>query len=198
MPTGYTHIVSEGATFEQFVWRCARGMGALIMMRDDPMDAPIPEFEARTDYYDEQIRQAEAKLLELRSMTIEQANAAAKVAHEAACSSLAKWQAEDDAANTAYREMRAKVSAWEPPTPEHAGLRAFMLEQLDISISDYKRDPPVMLDGHAWLNDEIEKAARTLKYSHEERAKEIVRTNARNAWVRALATSVPIPAKLRP
>lgn len=24
MPTGYTAIIEDGATFEQFVWRCAR------------------------------------------------------------------------------------------------------------------------------------------------------------------------------
>jgi len=36
MPTGYTNCIKDGVTFEQFVWKCARAMGALVMMRDEP------------------------------------------------------------------------------------------------------------------------------------------------------------------
>lgn len=50
MPTGYTANVPDGITFEQFVWQCARGMGALVMMRDEPTGAPIPERFEPSDY----------------------------------------------------------------------------------------------------------------------------------------------------
>ncbi len=43
MPTGYTDAVKDGITFDQFVLGCARGMGALVMMRDEPSGTPIPE-----------------------------------------------------------------------------------------------------------------------------------------------------------
>jgi hypothetical protein len=37
MPTGYTAAIKDGISFEKFVWDCARGMGALVMMRDEPL-----------------------------------------------------------------------------------------------------------------------------------------------------------------
>ena len=45
MPTGYTLELYDGKdiTFEEFVLKCARAFGALINMRDEPRDAPIPE-----------------------------------------------------------------------------------------------------------------------------------------------------------
>lgn len=47
MPTGYTANIKNGITFEEFALDCARNFGALIIMRDEPKDAPIPEqFEA--------------------------------------------------------------------------------------------------------------------------------------------------------
>lgn len=45
MPTGYTADLHDGkdVTFDQFVKQCARGMGALVTLRDAPWDAPLPE-----------------------------------------------------------------------------------------------------------------------------------------------------------
>jgi hypothetical protein len=43
MPTGYTAPIADGMTFEQFALGCARAFGALVTMRDEPSDAPIPE-----------------------------------------------------------------------------------------------------------------------------------------------------------
>lgn len=45
MPTGYTSPLYEGKeiSFEQFALRCARNFGALVMMREEPLDTPIPE-----------------------------------------------------------------------------------------------------------------------------------------------------------
>ena len=42
MPTGYTAIIEDkpGLTLREFALRCARGMGACIMQRDDNMDEP--------------------------------------------------------------------------------------------------------------------------------------------------------------
>lgn len=53
MPTGYTVGIADGkiTTFEQYAMTCARAFGALVMMRDDPFDAPIPEEIKVADYY---------------------------------------------------------------------------------------------------------------------------------------------------
>lgn len=55
MPTGYTHGVQDGTVteFRDFALICARAFGATILMRDDPMDAPIPdEFQSSTYHLD--------------------------------------------------------------------------------------------------------------------------------------------------
>jgi hypothetical protein len=55
MPTGYTCIIEDkpDVTFAEYVWRCARAFGALLSMREDSLDAPIPdELKSEdTDYY---------------------------------------------------------------------------------------------------------------------------------------------------
>ena len=46
MPIGYTSKLHDGdQPFNEFIMSCARAFGALVTMRDDPNDAPIPEFE---------------------------------------------------------------------------------------------------------------------------------------------------------
>jgi hypothetical protein len=43
MPTGYTYEIEDGSITElnEYVWRCARAMGAMVMMRDKPSGARI-------------------------------------------------------------------------------------------------------------------------------------------------------------
>jgi len=45
MPTGYTLDLYDGKniTFKEFVMKCAGAFGALISMKDESLDAPIPE-----------------------------------------------------------------------------------------------------------------------------------------------------------
>lgn len=62
MPTGYTAAVCDGkiTEFPAFALQCARAFGALITMRDDAMNAPIPEeIKPDTSYYDKNISEAE-------------------------------------------------------------------------------------------------------------------------------------------
>lgn len=199
MPTGYTDAIGKGATFEEFVWSCARAFGALVMMRDDPTDAPIPEFEPHTEYYDGRLAECEAKLKELREMSPQQANAAASRAHEAEMETWRQREVERKDLEAKYSAMRERVATWEPPTPDHAGLKRFMLEQIDESIrfDCSPWDAPSPLDGPEWMKREIERAARGIASSHENIAGEIARAKERNAWVKALDESVARPVKLR-
>ena len=50
MPTEYTDAIADGISFNDFMMKCARGMGALIMMSDEPSDAPILEQFEPSDY----------------------------------------------------------------------------------------------------------------------------------------------------
>lgn len=67
MTTGYTSIIEDGCSFAEYVWRCARAMGANIRMRDDSLDTPVREYEV--DPHHQEQAEAAAKLVaELESM----------------------------------------------------------------------------------------------------------------------------------
>jgi len=70
MPTGYTATLMEkNQTFPEFIMGCARAFGALIMMRDDPNDATIPDKFEPSDYHAKGIIKAREKLAKLKAMT---------------------------------------------------------------------------------------------------------------------------------
>lgn len=197
MPTGYTAAIEKGISFEQFVWSCARGMGALIMMRDSAHDAPIPEAFKPSTYNAEALAAANARVAELQAMTSDVAEDSAANAYDAELASHTKILADKAALRSKYEAMQERVSAWVPPTGEHRGLRSFMLEQLsesikfDCSVTHYPT--PKKLTGAEWLARELGTTVRAVEYHREEVAKEIERTDGRNAWIAALRQSVPPP-----
>ena len=66
----YTYeLVDKKLTFPQFAMRCARAFGALIEMRDDSMDAPIPDEFSPSDYHVKAKAKAEETLKRLRSIS---------------------------------------------------------------------------------------------------------------------------------
>ena len=77
MPSGYTAAIKDGITFSDFAMNCARAFGALISMRDEPLDAPIPERVEPTDYHAEKIKKAEERLSALIAMTAKELDAEA-------------------------------------------------------------------------------------------------------------------------
>jgi len=63
MPTAYTSFVAdnENFTFPEFAMLCAREFGALISMRDEPLDTPVPERFEPDDFYRKQYEAAKAE-----------------------------------------------------------------------------------------------------------------------------------------
>lgn len=192
MPTGYTAIIEERAdlTLRDFVLGCARGMGACVSQRDDPMEDP-PKAPAPSDYYEKQKHAAESRLLELRGLSAE----GARALWQADCERIAKRNAESitKASETErrYARMRGLVEAWKPPTEQHVGLRRFMLEQIDACSSDWKaytyEAPATPGD---WLAGQLTSAQWDLEYSTKHAAEELTRHAERVAWIDALYASV--------
>lgn len=194
MPTGYTYQVENGeiTTLEQYAMTCARAFGALITMRDDPMDKPIPEnFEPNTKYYDEHIERASAALQELPSLGVEECDARAKAEFDAAMASHIKGEKERYEQKVRYANMKEMVTAWKVPSALQE-LKNFMIQQIDEStkFGDYKADPPVRLTGEKWREKELEKASRDLAYYTKERDKEIERVKGRNQWLADLRAAL--------
>ena len=133
MPTGYTADIQDGTTTDlrDFALACARNFGAVIHMRDEPRDAPIPLRvpPARTNYYDEQIAHARAALAELPALSDEECAARAADEHADALRSRADRHARRTRDRRRYDAMLVQVEMWRVPD-DLRPLRAFMIEQL--------------------------------------------------------------------
>lgn len=196
MPTGYTAAIADGISFRDFALRCARAFGALVTMRDDPMDAPIHDF-VPADYHSKALAKARTRLAELNRMTLDGAEQAAQEEYDEAARSRAESIAKDRALSEAYGAMRRQVEAWNPPTADHVGLKDFMLKQIDESIrfdsmADYYRENPIKrIQAAEWLEKQRTSAMWDIEYHAKEHAAEVARVESRNAWVEALRESLP-------
>ncbi len=205
MATGYTAALQDGKekNFESFALRCARAFGALIEMRDSPMDAPIPDEFSPSDYHQRRLEEDRGELAILRALTPAVAERRARGTYAAAMAEWERGQTERRTVKARYEAMLADVVAWVPPTPDHIGLKTFMVEQLQESIrfdcatGDEDRWKPKRQDGPAWLAEQIARVERSIAYHEEEHGKDVARSHERSEWVRQLRRSLashPEPA----
>lgn len=190
MPTGYTHAVGSGeiTTLKQFALQCARGMGACIMMRDEPWGTPIPErFEPQTAYHEEKLSAAEALLAELDTLSEAQCEERAKADYTARLERHEAYRQERDEENGRYERMLSEVRSWHT---EAEGIREFMIDQLQISIIPPSSPPPQELSGEEWLREERLCAMRDIAYHEKGIADEVHRVAGRNIWLAALRRSL--------
>jgi hypothetical protein len=193
MPTGYTHKIKEGQTFNEFVLSCARAMGALVMMRDEPMDTPIPDEFPPSDYSAKQLKEYQGRLTILKAMPIAVAGLKAREEYDKAVNERERDIKENADLKNKYNAMLAKVEQWKPPTADHVEFKHFMMQQIKSSIEfdchDYK-EKVVLLTGEKWLAKEINECLWSINYHTEENNKEIERSNSRTEWIKALKKSL--------
>lgn len=201
MPTGYTAAVGDGTTsaFSDFALTCARAFGALIMMRDEPAGAAIPDEFQPSDYSAKELDAAKGRWAELQSVTPEASEAAALAAYNAECESRADSVLKRTQMRERYEAMLEAAKAWPAPTADHDGMKEFMVQQLEESIrfdcGDFALPAPVQQTGAAWLADQTAAAERGIAYHTKAHAEEVERTAKRNAWVKALRESLaPVSA----
>jgi hypothetical protein len=196
MPTGYTaKLVESGQSFEEFIFGCARAFGALIDMRDEPMDAPIPERFEIGGHYEKAFAKAKDKLAELQKLTPEQQLEFGASEKDRQVTSAEKYRGEAIHENTRINNMVEIVSKWEPPTKDHVELKKFMLQQLNTSLRDstYYGDQVEKLlkkDPKKFYEEVVQSEENSVVYYAEEQAKEIKRNMERNRWVADLRKSV--------
>src|SRR5690349_5311636 len=130
MPTGYTADLTKETTFKEFALRCARGMGALILMRDDPMDAPIPDEFQADNYYVEALEDAQSDLSRVGEMTVDDAAEELKRHNKKQEELRADLLEKSVSQREIYDRMVQLVESWKAPTANHEGMKKFMLEQL--------------------------------------------------------------------
>lgn len=196
MPTGYTaELMEKGQTFQQFIMGCARAFGALITMRDDSSDTPIPEKFEPTDYHVKKIEEATTKLDRLKAMSDKEKVAFGQKEKSAAIKQNEQWLKKEMAENKRLGEMEAQVRAWRPPTPDHKSLKDFMLQQIGTSKNSLEYIETHLKDARdktpmAYYIAAVSDAARDIKYHTEENEKEVERVNGRNEWLKQLRNSI--------
>jgi hypothetical protein len=200
MPTGYTACVENGASFDEFLWGCARGMGACVTMRDDPSDAPIPERFEPTDYHTNKLAAIKKQLDELASLTDAECAKRSLQKFTEHNQRYADFIEKRKGIAKKYRLMIEQAEAWNPPTADHVGLKEMMLQQLNLCYKDeadtsyYESQIwTAPLDGDEWKRQTETKLVKELAYHTEEHNKEVTRVESRNKWVQALRESVPPP-----
>lgn len=199
MPTGYTEIIEKGCTFEEYVWRCARAFGALIMMRDDPLDAPIPEVLSEGNYHVNALAAARAELERLDGMTAADRARAAAAYNQTRRVEYKEALEEYNIIRDRYADMLEKVAAWRPPSADHEYMKQFMLDQIHDSRR-YEKPPqePKDLSAEEWLLTYRNRAIKNIAYHEKAQAEQTARDVERTAWLTKLRASVPYPGPKKP
>lgn len=195
MPTGYTAPVSDGSitTLRDFALRCARAFGALVTMRDDPLDAPLPKKLIPSDWHFKRLVEARQRLATLQAMSDAEKAATSEAWNRDNEADKQKYLAENNERRSRYQAMIAQVDAWEG-APE--GLKSFMLKQLreslefDVSDSPLKYHPaPRSVE--EWFEAELKEALRQIEYHDKEHRAEVERVAERQAWLDQLRAALP-------
>lgn len=196
MPTGYTaKLMESGQTFQDFVMQCARAMGACVLMRDDPMDAPIPERFEPSDYNVKRLAEAKAELARLQAMTNDEKIAFGESKKAESVASSEKWLAKEIEQNKRLEEMEAAVNKWTPPTTDHTGLKDFMLQQIGVSKNSTDYIEKSMAETRSkspmdFYREAVASATRDIEYNAKGHREELDRANSRTEWVRQLRESI--------
>ena len=170
------------------------------MLRDEPLSTSIPEkLEPATLYYDEQIASLKARITELSAMSADDVLTASRAHNDDVRRRYREYEAADQARLERHLAMKAKVEAWKPPTDDHTELKAFMLQQIEVSSRnlDVKHDAPVLSIGEAWRAEQLADLGDRLARAQKSRAEEIERTASRQKWLDDLRGSLPPVSEVR-
>lgn len=192
MPSAYTEKLYNGEQdFKDFVLRTARGMGALIHMRDSSFDSPITLPEV-SSYHRDRLEEAQQQLKKYESYTDEQWEAERDESYE---EDFKRWREVEDKKNARearYNDMIKKVNAWKAPTLEHTNFKKFMIDQLTESrnFDCHSLRRPVLMPVQDYKQDRLNKVLSDVTYHSEKYSEEIERVNERRKWIQQLIDSL--------
>lgn len=200
MPTGYTADLTEQTTFADFATRCARAFGALIMMRDSPMDAPIPDEFKPDGYYLKSLDDAKSRLAQLQAMSAKEIATDLEKHNADNAKSRARCVNSCSGTRRSYERMIGLVEAWQPPSRDHVGMKEFMLDQLRQSLKFDCHDekfaeecyPAFTGTPQQWHARSVASAAENVSRSQQSWDEEQERARTRTQWVRQLRESLKV------
>lgn len=200
MATGYTHEVAErdDMTFNEFVWKCARAMGAFVHMRDDSLNTELVLPKVNPYYY-EQVESAKKKKLEVLSLSDQEIKKRLDNSLQKEIDDNKKYKQELLKKKARYENMLAKVKAWDADV-SHSHLKEFMIDQLTSSlkfdcgyINDYDREPQ-KLSVKEYKDMLIEMADQDIEYATRSLKEQENAVSQANAWIQKLMKDVPPPS----
>lgn len=195
MPSGYTASIYEGkpVSFREFTMGCARGFGALIDMRDDPADAPIPDKIKPSEWYRRSLDEARREFDRVESLTYLQWEAERDEWYERTAEARREAEKKRTALRARYEDMLAQVQQWQPPTADHEELKTFMVDQLTQSIQfdcSFSMPEPTRPTVSDFAQQRREEAKRALARCEQDWEDEKARAASRTAWIDALRNSL--------
>lgn len=203
MPTGYTANIAKGITFQQFALDCSRAFGALVMMRDDPMDAKIPDLIIPSDYHLKNLKKARRMKAQLLKMNVKsllrKADKKAKEEFIKKVNELSRYRLERRELRRKYEAMLQQAELYVPPSPEHVAYRDFMISQIKESIDfdcseKYLDQIPVKQKNIGeWIDEHLASLDKDISYHGEHWKKDKKNAEGRTRWIRQLKRSLKIP-----
>jgi len=164
------------------------------MQRGDDMDVE-PRLQEPSDYNLKELASAKEKLALYQRMSLDEVEAFVSAELEEALEERKKNDQKKQELLERYTKMRIAVQAWQPPTARHTGLKEFMLEQLNKSISfdcsSYWPPIPEKVSSGEWRARKIEQVLKDIDYHTRGNLAEIELTEDGNNWIRALYASLP-------
>jgi flagellar motility protein MotE (MotC chaperone) len=195
MPTGYTHDIKKGISFEEFALNCARAFGALVSMRDAPGNTPIPDEIKPSTHYKEKLAKAISELSTIKKLTPNEIKLRRTKEQQKQVDHQKEQLKKIANLKKQYLNMLDKVKKWVPPTKDHAGLKQFMIEQITQSIDfdcneSYYQEVIHQKTDSAWVADKIKELNEDIQYYTKEDKEEIKRCKERTKWIQALKKSL--------
>lgn len=194
MPTGYTADVVTGklTDFPTFALQCARAFGACIMQRDDPMDEP-PKLREVSEYYRTAVTSARAELAAFEALGPDELKALCESDYTRRKASWSARQREVAIVAARLDKMTRDVKEWTPPTPEHQGLKDFMIQQL-VETRKFdgtaRGEEPVRRNTDDYAAERLRELERAVEWSDEALRDEVKRCSEQNTWITALYASL--------
>jgi hypothetical protein len=196
MPTGYTAPIQSGeiTDFRDYALQCARAFGACVMMRDEPMDKPIPDEFQPSSYHAERLAAVRDELGKIMKMTMELCGRTATEEYTKACKDQERREAEVRLVRERYESMLAKARAYVPPSDDHKSLAEFMVSQLEESLkldcSPSRMKESELLSPEAWKARKVEALLCDIEYHVKRQREEEERVATWNKWITDLRRSL--------
>lgn len=193
MPTGYTApIINEGITFKQYALSCARAFGALLPMRDEPSNAPIPDEFKASDYHEKELVKAKKELTDYMLLDEDALLKLYEYEQQKEIEQHNKWNAQKDEQRAKYEAMLLEAEAYIAPSEDHVGYREFMIKQIKESIDfDCTHfEAPERLSFIDWKSKYLKHLHWAVEYHAKCNDEEVQRTRDRNKWIKQLKESL--------